>query len=85
MRDDGSRFRFPSWRPVRRTLADTPMSDLPLTEDQMAYVEALDHIGDGDPEWAHDQADAILLRAVHPSIARAYQRVVARQPWWASA
>lgn len=48
-------------------------------------VAALDALDVSDPEAAHGAADEILL-SVAPDIVRmAYQRLVARCPWWASA
>lgn len=49
-------------------------------------VEALDAIDPkGDPERAHDEADRILLHTVPQEVREAYQRVVSRSPWWATA
>lgn len=39
----------------------------------------------GDPERAHSLADDLLLAAVPPEVRAAYQRLVARSPWWAGA
>jgi hypothetical protein len=47
--------------------------------------DALDAIDPGDPEAAHDEADKILLALVPPFVAAAYERLVARSEWWASA
>lgn len=46
------------------------------------FVKELDSITTGDPEGAHADADAVLLRAVHPRIRKAYDRVVRRTRWW---
>lgn len=48
-------------------------------------VADLDAIDASDPERAHAEADAVLLTAVHPDIRAAYERVVARAAWWATA
>jgi len=52
---------------------------------QMA-VAALDAIDPSDdPEAAHAEAEAILLAALGPEGKAAYDRLVARASWWASA
>jgi hypothetical protein len=48
-------------------------------------IKLLDEIEVGDPEGAHGEADDILLKCVDPMVKAAYERVVARAPWWASA
>jgi len=49
-------------------------------------VAALDAIDPaGDPEHAHGEADKILLVALGPDVEAAYDRLVARAPWWACA
>ena len=53
--------------------------------DQEFAALALDSLDTSDPEEAHGNADAILLANAHPSVAAAYQRVVDRCNWWATA
>jgi len=53
--------------------------------DTFEIVASLDAIGDGDPEAAHSEADALLLEAVPTEVAQAYERVIDRQAWWACA
>ena len=48
-------------------------------------VAALDAIDGGDPDGAHGEADKILLAYVDPSVAGAYERLVERCAWWATA
>jgi hypothetical protein len=50
-----------------------------------ALVEKLDALDESDPEAAHSAADAILLDAVHPAVRAAYERLVERSHWWATA
>jgi hypothetical protein len=38
-----------------------------------------------DPERAHGDAENILLAALGPEVQRAYARLMARAPWWATA
>lgn len=54
-----------------------------ITQEQA--IAALNAIGPGDPEGAHNEADRILLALVGPDVATAYQACVDRQDWWASA
>jgi len=52
---------------------------------QMA-VAALDAIDPtDDPERAHGEVEAILLAALGPEAKAAYDRLVDRARWWASA
>jgi hypothetical protein len=55
------------------------------TERTRLAVEALDAIDAGDPEAAHSEADAILLAYVPDDIRDAYDRLVARAHFWATA
>lgn len=48
-------------------------------------IYKLDTLPTDDPEGAHAEADEILLAAVDPSVKAAYERVVSRCSWWASA
>lgn len=48
-------------------------------------VAALDAMSVADPEAAHGEADEILLKLVPDEVREAYQRLVARAPWWATA
>ena len=49
-------------------------------------VAALDAIDPtGDPEAAHGEAEMVMLGALGPEVRAAYDRLVARAPWWASA
>lgn len=48
-------------------------------------VKALDTIDVSDPERAHGEAEAILRDFAPRSVREAYDRVVARARWWASA
>lgn len=49
-------------------------------------VAALDAIDPtGDPEIAHCEAEKILLGSLGYEVKAAYDRLVARAPWWASA
>ena len=49
-------------------------------------VAALDAINPiDDPEAAHSEAEKVLLGALGPEVKAAYDRLVARAPWWASA
>lgn len=49
-------------------------------------VSALDAIDPAeDPEQAHALAEKVLLAALGPEVRAAYDRLVARAPWWASA
>lgn len=45
----------------------------------------LDCIGSADPEAAHSDADKILLELAGPDVRAAYERLVERCRWWASA
>ena len=56
-----------------------------MTKLEQAVVKHLDALETDDPEDAHIAADSDLLAAVHPEVAAAYQRVVARTRWWACA
>jgi len=52
---------------------------------QMA-IAALDAIDpSGDPEAAHGEAEAVLLAVLGPEGKAAYDRLVDRASWWASA
>lgn len=55
-----------------------------MTRIQRAVAD-LDEINAGDPEVAHSQADAVLLRFVPEAIREAYGRVQERADWWATA
>jgi hypothetical protein len=48
-------------------------------------IARLDAVQPGDPELSHGYADDVLLDLVHPFVAAAYRRLVARESWWASA
>ena len=48
-------------------------------------VAALDAISGGDPDGDHGEADRILLSHVHPDVRAAYERLVDRAEWWATA
>lgn len=48
-------------------------------------IKALNAIDGGDPEVAHSQADDILLAYVPEDVRNAYQALVKRCGWWASA
>lgn len=48
-------------------------------------VAALDVLDVTDPEAAHMEADAILLRIAPDEVWQAYRRLVERAPWWAMA
>lgn len=49
-------------------------------------VAELDLIaGDGDPEADHGFADKVLLATVDHEVREAYDRLVQRARWWASA
>ena len=48
-------------------------------------VNALDMLEGSDPEVDHADADEILLKVVHPDIRAAYERLVHRAAWWATA
>jgi hypothetical protein len=53
---------------------------------ESAVATALDLIDPtGDPEAAHDEAERIMLAALGPEVKAAYDRLVERAPWWASA
>ena len=53
------------------------------------YVEMLDNICEGDPDRAHSQADKYILEflklAGFEEVANAYDRLVYRCSWWATA
>lgn len=67
----------------RRTVSGHKLSPLHPTKRQV--IAELDAISGDDPEEAHSQADAALLAYVNPEVREAYDRVVARYPWWAGA
>lgn len=46
---------------------------------------ALDAITAGDPDGDHGEADRILLAVVPVEVSDAYERLVARSKWWATA
>ena len=48
-------------------------------------AEVLDGFDESDPERAHAHADDVLLANVHPNVAAAHARLVARCKWWATA
>ena len=51
-------------------------------------IRELDSLPGGpgsDPEGVHCLADGILLKLAGPEVTAAYDRVIDRQPWWASA
>src|SRR6058998_1748485 len=48
-------------------------------------IKRLDETDVSDPERAHDEADDILKALVPPEVREAYDRLVARAPWWACA
>ena len=53
-------------------------------ERTQAAVAALDALGNGDPEVAHGDADAILLSVVPTTVADAFERARARVGFWYS-
>jgi len=53
--------------------------------DQSPIVAALDALDADDPEHAHSAAERIMLDALGPEVSSAYDRLVARASWWASA
>jgi len=48
-------------------------------------VAKLDALSGDDPDGAHCEADDVLLALVPTEVADAYQRVMERCPWWATA
>lgn len=56
---------------------------LPMTTEEA--IAALDAIDGSDPEKAHGEADDVLKKAVDPRVREAYERIVARCSWWATA
>lgn len=48
-------------------------------------VARLDAIDVDDPERAHNEADAVLLAIAPEAVRAAYDRVIFRADWWASA
>jgi len=48
-------------------------------------VAALDALGGGDPDGDHGHADDIVLAAAPPEVSAAFQRLVGRCSWWATA
>lgn len=46
-------------------------------------VAELDQLDVSDPEHAHMKVDELLLRLVPQEVRDAYERVIARAPWWA--
>lgn len=56
-------------------------------EEAVAALDAIapDAPTGGDPDGNHGEADKILLAAVHPDVAAAYERLVERSRWWATA
>lgn len=54
-------------------------------EEIIEALDAIDHGEYGDSEAGHSQADELLLLAVPPAVRDAYNRVVARASWWATA
>jgi hypothetical protein len=61
------------------------MSERNLTEAIERAVAELDAIDGSDPEGAHGLADAILREVVPAEVNDAYERVVTRCRWWATA
>ncbi len=46
-------------------------------------VRALEAIKPGDPEYAHSEADDILLASAVPKVRQAYDAAIERTgPWW---
>ena len=48
-------------------------------------VNLLNAIRGNEPESDHSRADDILLECVHPEIRKAYEKLVDRAKWWATA
>lgn len=48
-------------------------------------IQQLNALSGGDPDGDHGQADKILLAYVPPDMAAAYDRLVDRAAWWATA
>jgi hypothetical protein len=48
-------------------------------------VATLDGMAGQDPEADHGDADQVLLAVVPPEVAAAYERLVDRAAWWATA
>lgn len=53
--------------------------------DQEWAARQIAAIDTSDPERAHDQADQIMLVNSHPAVAAAYNDLMERCAWWASA
>ena len=53
--------------------------------DQSPIVAMLDALDADDPEHAHSAAERVMLDALGPEVSAAYDRLVARASWWASA
>jgi hypothetical protein len=67
-------------------VASKPLGDYLVVAAQVCRaVEALDAIDGGDPEGDHGDADHILLTIAPPEVRRAYERLVSRARWWATA
>ncbi len=76
---------------------ETPLFGREVCEDEQACddrmrmqkidvaVMALDAINGDDPEAAHAIADVILLSLVPAKVCKAYEDLVKRCNWWASA
>ena len=56
-----------------------------LTSKEQDVIVALDAITNSDPEQAHGAADSLILSVVHPEVKAAYDRLVKRCGWWATA
>ncbi len=52
---------------------------------EMNAITRLNSIDHGDPEEAHSEADEIILSLVSIEVAAAYQALVERCAWWATA
>jgi hypothetical protein len=61
------------------------MSGRTLGERVDELVAALDAVDAVDPEVAHGDADRLLLEFVPPRVEAAYERLVERCRWWATA
>lgn len=53
------------------------------TEEAVKALDAID--GNDDPEVAHVEADRVLYTIVPPEVQAAYDRVLNRTRWWATA
>lgn len=56
-----------------------------LSKKEQDVIKQIDALESGDPEQAHGAADDLVLSVVHPEVKAAYDRLVARCGWWATA